>query len=151
MYIRWMGAFGSGRSLVSSLIWEVAQAETKESACEKIKSNSTIHQSTVGLLCDPKKITKNFKGDCWSVPVKHRDGSVSLKKTRNPRVSSLHWESWVTGKDCFTGIVVKIPLGNLRNYVYRQVKMAAEATGLPVYYLKPGKKGKNAELIPQTL
>lgn len=141
MFVRWLGAFRKGSyTLSESIDYELSQADLKESACEKFKGESQIGFARVGLLCNPENIIKSFKGDCWS----EYDGN-SLRKTRNPKTAkSKHLESWVTGLNCFTGIVLKVPVEQFKKHVQEEIIASAKMHNLPVYVLK---EGKNAKLL----
>lgn len=138
MYVRWLGAFRkSGYSLLESIHYEVSVCGLKESACEKFKSDSKV-RAQIGLLCNPSKITKEFNGDCWSEYNRH--GS-RLHKTRNPKdARSEHLESWILGRDSFTGIVLCKGITEFNTYIQNQVREAHTSTGLPVYRLMQGSK-----------
>lgn len=146
MFVRWLGAFRHGTSsLAESIDFELARSS--ESACEQFKNKSQVYRAKVGLLCRPDGIIKSFSGDCWSEYSK--DGS--LKKTRNPRHAgpkSLHKESWVK-PGYFSGIVIKVPLNNLKRNVQEDIRAAAKQHNLPVYILKEG--SKRASLVEVNL
>lgn len=135
MFVRWLGSFRKGSSsLAESISFEISRKT--ESACERFRNKSQVRGARVGLLCDPEYIVKNFTGDCWSEYSK--DGS--LKKCRNPRhANSSHKESWVR-PGCFRGIVLKVPLDNLKKSVQEDIRAAAKQHNLPVYVLKEGSK-----------
>ena len=141
MFVRWLGAFRKGSyTLAESIDYEFSQADLKEPACEKFTGESKIGFARVGLLCNPENIIKNFKGDCWS----EYDGN-SLRKTRNPKTAkSKHLESWVAGKNCSTGIVIKIPVEQFKKDIQEQIIASTKMHNVPVYILK---EGKNAKLL----
>lgn len=145
MFVRWLGAFRkSGTSLLDSIKFEVES--DREAACEKFHAKSEIIHSRVGLLCDPSCVLLNFTKDCWS---EYDQTKTVLHKTRNPRTAkSKHAESWVRTKNCFTGIVVKVPVDNLRKNVQADIREAAKLYNLPVYLLK---EDKRARLVKVTL
>lgn len=146
MFVRWLGAFRHGTSsLAESIDFELARKN--ESACEQFRNKSQVWRAKVGLLCKPEGIVKSFSGDCWSEYSK--DGS--LKKTRNPRhagAKSLHKESWVAA-GYFSGIVIKVPLNNLKRNVQEEIIASAKKHNLPVYILKEG--SKRASLVEVNL
>lgn len=146
MFVRWLGAFRhETSSLAESIDYELTR--NSESACEQFRNKSQVWRAKVGLLCKPEGIVKSFSGDCWSEYSK--DGS--LKKTRNPRHAgpkSLHKESWVRS-GCFSGIVLKVPLDNLKKSVQEEIITSAKKHSLPVYLLKEG--SKRASLIEVSL
>ena len=146
MFVRWLGAFRKGSSsLAESISFEISRKT--ESACERFRNKSQVRGARVGLLCDPEYVVKNFTGDCWSEY--RKDGS--LKKERNPRhagAQSLHKESWVK-PGCFRGIVLKVPLDNLKKNVQEDIRAATKQHNLPVYLLKEG--SKRASLVEVSL
>lgn len=144
MFVRWLGAFRKGSSsLAESIEFEISRKT--ESACERFRNKSQVRGARVGLLCDPEYVIKNFIGDYWSEY--RKDGS--LKKCRNPRhANSSHKESWVAA-GCFRGIVLKVPLDNLKRNVQEDIRAAAKQHSLPVYVLKEG--SKRASLVEVSL
>lgn len=144
MFVRWLGAFRHGTSsLAESIDFELSRKN--ESACEQFKNKSQICRAKVGLLCKPEGIVKSFSGDCWSEYSK----SGSLKKCRNPRhANSSHKESWVAA-GYFSGIVIKVPLNNLKKNVQEDIITSAKKYNLPVYLLKEG--SKRASLVEVSL
>ena len=64
------------------------------------------------------------------------------------RAKSLHKESWVAA-GYFSGIVIKVPLNNLKKYVQEDIVASAKKHNLPVYILKEG--SKRASLVEVSL
>lgn len=143
MYVRWLGAFRKGNgNMLDSIRFEINSQADRESACEQFKGVSEV-RATIGLLVNPKNIIKSYRGDCWS----EYDGN-KLYKTRNPRrAKSKHNESWVTGKNSFQGIVLARPLDNYKGFIQEQIKQAHDEFGLPVYYLKEGKRARLVQVL----
>jgi hypothetical protein len=130
MYIRWLGAFCKHSDLTSSFDWELSQSKEFEVACEHVvNSQGNIDHVSIGLLIDPKAITKKFKGDCYS---QRSSTTGKLFKTRNPKKSKHHNECWTT-KD-YTGIILKTH----RNISEETLKLCCEVSKkykIAIYWL----------------
>lgn len=112
MIVRWLGAFGKGADLKSSLYWELA-INHEEVAAEPLHGfyvkngdldyASSIDHAKVGLILKRSSLIKKFNGDCWSIKQDHK-----LVKTRNPRASTAHNEAWV--RPDYVAIIIKGPI-----------------------------------------
>lgn len=134
--VRWLGSYGKANSLHASLQWELGQSVRQELAAEPIEGcTSGIPQSKIGLLAARTAVIKIFNGDCWSILVPFpsaEDGDLagaSLKKTRNPRCSTLHREAWIRPE--YRAIVVK-GWNNIRPSTQKTLRWFAEMYHLPI-------------------
>lgn len=96
MLVRYIGAYGHGKSLAEALEFE-ANTTAEVCACEF----GEIEHASVCLLMKRTSIIRRFRGDVWSV----RQNDGTLKATRKAVKS--HHEFWCKGgKDSIRGVIV---------------------------------------------
>lgn len=139
MYVRWLGAFAKISTLSESISFEMTR--TSEVACEHFKTKSNIRRATVGLLVDPKAVTRRWNRDVWSEY--EGDHLVATRKPWEAPSKSHHSECWT--KPEYTGILIQGSFMDLKPYIRSELIKAVQNTQLPVYSLKKGR------LIPVTI
>lgn len=144
IYVRWLGAFGHGKSLEESLRFEITKAQG-DFACEPISGYGSCVHAKVGLLVSPDRIFRNFDGDVWSVKLPPRRKRTRRKKgiflvaTRKPNEAmSCHREAWLStcSKDsAYTGIVFCGNWKALSRMARQTILQISKETGLKIYCL----------------
>lgn len=137
MVVRWLGAFGKGSDLATSLSWELTQ--DREVAAEHISSgNGKIRHARVGLLVDKRAVIRVFPGDVWSVA--GEDGK--LRATRYASGYALrrrHHEAFCC--PVYRAIVIKDHPDRIKPAIMATVRSASASFALPIVWIDgKGKK-----------
>ena len=137
MLIRWLGAFGKGSDLKSSLEWELTQTDNKTLSAERLqrKSNggyrSWIYHARIGLVVANKAVLRHFKSDVFTV----RKGQA-LRPTRNDLgkvTPGYHTEYLV--KPEYKAILIK---SHISETARQAIKEISRRFNLPILYLTKG-------------
>lgn len=128
--IRWLGAFGVGKSLHAALEWELSQQE-REVAAEPIPAGyqSMIPRPRVGLLVKTRAVKKVFRCDVWSVTNTDQKHNGKLRKTRTMSDTIGHSEAFVLPQ--YAAIVVRNYRG-LPIHYQRTITFFSQRYGLPI-------------------
>lgn len=140
MLVRWLGAYGEGRTLHDSLAFELnSKASGHDLACaEWVRRGSKggslrfgtgeISRCKIGLLVDSKAVHRVFLADQYSRVYVSTGGKPHRVKGRERGYG--HTEVWHKRK--YKGIVVR---GRVSSHHMRVVRWWANRKGLPVIFV----------------
>lgn len=91
-FVRWLGAFGQGSSLVESAVWEMSQTDRQVAAEPLIRGRSMIDHAKIGLaIANPEAtFARGWLADAWTTI--GEDGIIRRLRTAHAlsELSPLH-------------------------------------------------------------
>ena len=134
MVIRWLGAYGKGKSLADSLSWELSQTERKVLSAEKLSKGHSRIGCLVGLLTTNKAVVRRYNSDVYTVKKGH-----AMRATRPEGISTYHTEYLI--RPCYKAIVVKYSrYQKISKQALQACLETSKTYNLPILYLSKGGK-----------